>query len=276
MSGRDASHEALWRRYDAVEARLTAGVSERMLDLAGLQPGMRVLDLASGRGEPALRAARRVGPSGRVLGIDLSDALLQMARQRAEREGLENVELRAGDAAQLGDVAAACFDAATCRWGLMYMADPVAALTHARRALAPGAALVAALWAEPDRVAYHTLPRRLLLGDERAAEPDRDEPGTFRFATLDRIERDLARAGFVLDHVEELEVAVFEAATAQECVEWTRALGMAKLLDERTTAEQAAWRAAFERELERRRTGGEGGSIQLGGTTRLVRARPAA
>ena len=61
--------EEIWRRYDAVESRLTAPLSERMLDLAGIRPGMRVLDLATGRGEPALRAARRVAPDGFVVGV---------------------------------------------------------------------------------------------------------------------------------------------------------------------------------------------------------------
>ena len=73
--------EEIWRQYDAIESRLTAPLSERMLDLAGLQRGMHVLDLATGRGEPALRAASRVGSQGSVLGVDLSGAMLRMARE---------------------------------------------------------------------------------------------------------------------------------------------------------------------------------------------------
>jgi hypothetical protein len=72
---RRLSHEALWRRFDAMELRLTAAVSERMLELASLGSGMRVLDLATGRGEPAIRAAHCVGETGHVLGIDLSEGL---------------------------------------------------------------------------------------------------------------------------------------------------------------------------------------------------------
>src|SRR5450432_3475412 len=87
------SPEELWRKYDAVETRLTAPVSERMLDLAAIEPGMRVLDLATGRGEPAIRAAHRVGQGGSVLGVELSEALLRMARERAAREGLSNLDL---------------------------------------------------------------------------------------------------------------------------------------------------------------------------------------
>ena len=73
------SVEEFWRRYDALESRLTAGLSERMLELAGLSPGQCVLDLASGRGEPALRAAARVGPHGHVLGVEPALPLVQMS-----------------------------------------------------------------------------------------------------------------------------------------------------------------------------------------------------
>src|SRR5277367_4782332 len=107
MKGEQPTAVEFWRQYDAVESRLTAPVSERMLELAGLQPGMRVLDLATGRGEPALRAAQRVGKQGFVLGVDVSDALLQMAREKAARAGLSNLELRAGTAESLEAVPAA-------------------------------------------------------------------------------------------------------------------------------------------------------------------------
>lgn len=272
MAGKRAplTQEQVWRRFDAVEARLTAAVSERMLDLGGVQPGMRILDLASGRGEPALRAARRVGPEGSVLGIDLDDGLLQMARERAEREGLSNAEFRAANAESLDQFPAGRFDAVTIRWGLMYMAAPVAALSQARRVLLPNGVVVAAFWAEPDRVDYFTLPRRLLERFRSLPALDREAPGTFRYADLGLISRDFGRAGLVVDHVEEMEVSVFEAATAAELVDWVRALGMTRLLNDLPEADQQAWEAEFAAEMERRR---EDGMLRLGGTTRLVRAR---
>ncbi len=263
--------EEVWRRYDATESRLTAPVSERMLDLAGLGPGMRVLDLATGRGEPALRAARRVGPRGRVLGVEPAPALLQMAREQAERDGLANLDLRAATAEALTDLPPLHFDAATVRWGLMYMAAPVAALQNARRALRPAGALVAALWAEPARVPYFTLPRRLLARHRPLPPLDPEAPGTFRYAELPRLARDLRRAGFTLDHVEEMEIPVFEAATAAELLEWVRALGLTRLLDELPEDTQKTWEQELKAELERHRTDG---MLRLGGVTRIVRARP--
>jgi ubiquinone/menaquinone biosynthesis C-methylase UbiE len=265
--------EGIWRRYDAIESRLTAPLSERMLDLAGLGPGMRVLDLATGRGEPALRAARRVGSHGSVLGIDVLDAMLRMAREAADRDGLTNLDLRVGNAELLEDIPRDHFHAATVRWGLMYMAAPIAALASTRRALASDGVLVAALWTEPERASFFTLPRRLLEHYRPLPLLDPDAPGTFRYADLERAARDFEQAGFTLDHVEDMEVAVFEAETGWEVVAWVRALGsgLEQLLTDMPENEQRAWEEELAGELERSRTGG---LIRLGGVTRIVRARP--
>lgn len=267
----ELEHEAVWRRYDEVELRLTAGVSERMLDLAGVHRGSRVLDLATGRGEPAIRAAHRAGPEGHVLGIDLYEGLLDMARERAVREGALNLELRAGDARELAGVPEASFDAVTCRWGLMYMHDPVAVLAMARRALAPSGLFVAAFWCEPERVPYHSLPRRILERYRGLPPIDPEAPGVFRYADLERTRRDFATAGFTIDAVEELEVDVFEAETSDEVVEWVRALGLARLLEDVSESDRAAWREELVAALDAQRADGR---VGLGGVTRLVRARP--
>src|SRR3954447_4453856 len=108
-----------------------------MLDLAGLQRGMHVLDLATGRGEPALRAAARVGSQGSVLGIDLSAAMLRIARETADRDGLTSLDLREGNAESLDDIPRNYFHVAAVRWGLMYMDAPIAALAAPHRALLP-------------------------------------------------------------------------------------------------------------------------------------------
>ena len=263
--------EDIWRRYDAIEARLTAPLSDRMLDLAGVQPGMHVLDLATGRGEPALRAAARVGSQGSVLGVDLSEAMLRMAREIADRDGLRNLDLREGNAESLDDIPGNHFHVATVRWGLMYMKAPVAALSMARRALVPEGVLVAALWAEPERASFFTMPRRLLERYRSVPPLDPEAPGMFRYADLERVARDFSRAGFTLDHVEDMEVPVFEAETGEEVVAWVRGLvwGMGRLLGDLRENEQRAWEQDLVAEVERTRTGS---LIRLGGVTRLVRA----
>jgi SAM-dependent methyltransferase len=265
--------EEVWREYDETELRLTAPLSERMMDLARLGPGMRVLDLATGRGEPAVRVARRVAPGGMVVGVDVSEAMLRMARERADREGIANLELIGTDAETLLGVEATRFDATVVRWGLMYLDSPVAALKSARRAMVSAGILVAAVWAEPERVPYYTLPRFVLERYRTLPPTDPEAPGTFRYADLGRLQRDFAAAGFTIEHIEEIDVEVMEAATDAELVAWTRAFGLTQLLNDLPAEMQQAWEADLVRIAEPLRVDGY---VRLGGVTRIVVASPRA
>jgi ubiquinone/menaquinone biosynthesis C-methylase UbiE len=260
-----------WRKTDEMEARLTRPVSERMLDLARVSPGMRVLDIACGRGEPALPAAHRVGPSGWVLGVDLVEGMLPMARERASREGLTNVEFRVGDAEAL-QVGEHVFDVATLRWGLMYMPSPERALASIHRALKPGGALVIASWAEPARVPYASLPRQLLARYRDVPAPNPDGPSTHRHADPAVLDAALQRNGFSVEASEELEIPVVEAADGRGIVAWFRAFGgsLMKLVDELPPHQQHAWEQDLSSEVEKYRVGAH---VFLGGVTRLTLAR---
>jgi hypothetical protein len=152
----------------------------------------------------------------------------------------------------------------------MYMTAPITALVKAHDALLPTGVLVAALWAEPDRVPYYTLPRRLLARYRAVPGIDPEAPGPFRFSDLERIRRDFAAAGLSVDHVEEMDVTVFEAETDAEMVDWVRALGLTRLLSELSEDDQRAWERDLVRELRRM---GAGPLLRLGGVTRIVRAR---
>ncbi len=267
--------EEVWRIYDEAEARLSAPLSERMVALAGLRPGMRVLDIATGRGEPAVRAARAVLPNGSVLGIDVSASMLGMASERAAREGVSNLELRVGNAETLEGVAVGHFDATLARWGLMYMDAPVAALAAARRAMVPRGVLVAALWVAPESASFFTLPRRVLARYRASAAPadvPADAPGTFRYAEPARFERDLTEAGFTTSHVDDLEVPLMEAATDEELVAWTRAFGLARLTEGLSEEIQRSWERDFVAAAAPLR---KDGFVRLGGVTRLVVASAA-
>jgi SAM-dependent methyltransferase len=269
----DELQAACWRRYDAIEARLTAGVSERMLDLAGLSPGMRVLDIATGRGEPALRAAQRVGPTGQVLGIDRNDGVLEIARELARAPGLSNLELRCADAETFA-LTGRSFDAATARWCLMYFEAPHQALARIHLALAPGGVLVAAVWAEPERVPYATLAQRTLSRFREVPPVPEGGPGVFRFSDPAEIHRAWTSSGFRIEAIEEQDVPVIEAAHGEGIVAWYRALSaggwLRSLIAELPEETQRAWEQDLAREAERYRVGDR---ILLGGVTRLVLAR---
>jgi hypothetical protein len=149
----------------------------------------------------------------------------------------------------------------------MYFAAPVAALSAARRAMVARGLLVAAVWAEPARVPYFTLPRRV-LEKYRALPPiDPEAPGTFRYADLRRLRQDLTASGFAIEHVEEQDVLVMEAKTGAELIAWTRAFGLSNLLSGLPEEIQRAWEEDLLKETEPLR---ENGAVRLGGVTRIV------
>jgi SAM-dependent methyltransferase len=266
-----AERAPIIRRYDEMESRLTASVSERMLDLARLQPGMRVLDVASGMGEPSVRAAQRVGPSGFVLGTDLSDDLLGVAREKARAQALSNIEFRVADAETL-EVSEQSFDAATVRWALMYMARPEQALERLWRALRPNGRMVCASWAGPEQVEYWSLPRKSLARFHPFPPVAPEAPGLSRFSDPERLRPLLTRVGFTLEHAESMHVPVMEAEDVAGVVRWIRELGgpVAKVVEALPPEAQRTWEEELARECEPHRRGGK---IQLGGVTWLVVAR---
>jgi ubiquinone/menaquinone biosynthesis C-methylase UbiE len=262
---------AVIRRYDDMESRLTAPVSERMLDLARLGPGMRVLDVASGMGEPSLRAAQRVGPSGFVLGTDLSDGMLETAREKARALALSNIEFRVADAETL-DVPEQSFDVATVRWALMYMRRPELALERIHRALRPSGLLVCACWGAPEQVEYHSLSRRCLARYRQMPPVEPDAPSVSRFSDPERLRPLLTRGGFTLEHAESMHIPVMEAEDGAGVVRWLRELGgsLWKMVEELPPEARRAWEEDVARECEAYR---KDGKVQLGGVTWLVVAR---
>jgi ubiquinone/menaquinone biosynthesis C-methylase UbiE len=107
-----------WSAGRAARQQLYGAATETMLDLAGVQPGSRVLDVAAGTGESTLMAAARVGPAGHVLAADFSSSMLNVAAEAARKAGLVNVETRITNAENL-QVDTDSFDAVICRIALM-------------------------------------------------------------------------------------------------------------------------------------------------------------
>jgi ubiquinone/menaquinone biosynthesis C-methylase UbiE len=167
---------------------------------------MRVLDLASGNGEPGLPIAHAVGPAGHVLLTDQSPEQLDYAREKAQAQGLANVEIREADAEEI-EVEEGAFDAVTCRWGLMFMPDAIRAIRNAHRALRPGGRLVVSVWGPPERNPFYTRPFSVLMRYTDAKPPDVGQcPGMFAFAERSRLAALLSGAGFRDVVTEDLEL----------------------------------------------------------------------
>src|SRR5690349_14447296 len=113
------SAAAGWDEWSEFNDRAGRHVSERLVELAGVRPGSRVLDVAAGYGEPAITAARRAGPDGRVIATDISAEMVGFGRRRAAAEGLDNLEFVESDASRL-DFPPRSFDAAVSRWGVIF------------------------------------------------------------------------------------------------------------------------------------------------------------
>lgn len=262
------SIEEIWRRYDAIEQRLSASFSERMLDLGSLCPGMNVLDLATGRGEPAIPAAKRVFPGGSVFGVDTDSAMLQMARERADREGVTNLELMVSDVQTLEGIPHHSFDVAFARWGLMYLPKPVQALRAVRKALGNGGVMVAAVWINPDQASFFEMPRATLAKIAPVPPVDLDLPGTFYYSDLERLSQDMEAAGFTVQHSEVVQVEVMEVTSDIELIAWARAFGMSKLLQGLSAEKQDAWERELVIAAEAYRA--SDGTIRFGGSSRIV------
>jgi SAM-dependent methyltransferase len=165
-----------WNEWSEFNDRADAHISERLVELAGVQPGARVLDVAAGYGEPALTAARRAGPEGRVVATDISAQMLAFGRERAAATGLANVEFMEADASSL-DFPHASFDAALSRWGIIFEPDAEAAAGRIRGFLKPGARMAIASWGEPDRVPFLSIPMRTTMERFDVSPPPPGTPG---------------------------------------------------------------------------------------------------
>jgi len=132
-------------KWKAKSAVLDNAVTEAFVEFASPLPGMRVLDLASGTGEPGISLAQRVGPQGSVTALDQSSELLEIAAERARIKKVSNFTIQQADAHQL-PFADHSFDLATCRFGVMFFSDAQRALSELHRVLKPGARACFAAW----------------------------------------------------------------------------------------------------------------------------------
>jgi 2-polyprenyl-3-methyl-5-hydroxy-6-metoxy-1,4-benzoquinol methylase len=192
-----------WRKHDARLRDSFAAVSERMLSVARIGPGQRVLDVACGTGEPAIAAAEQVGPRGHVLATDFAEEMLTVAREKAARRGLSQLEFRRADGEELqpgGDP----FDAALIRFGIMFMPDPAACLRRVRAALRPGGRIAVATWASPDVNPWLKVALSVLKSHLDVPAPPPGAPGLFAFADPERLRTTLQEGDFQDVKVEEV------------------------------------------------------------------------
>ena len=190
---RDAA--PFWRKWSSQLAFQSRQATELVVQGAALSPGLHVLDLASGSGEPALSVSAAIAPQGRVIATDLLLEMLEVAQENAAARGLTNIDFRAADAEQL-PFPGGLFDRVTCRFGIMFIPDVQKALREMRRVLKPGGRVSFVTWGPLDENPLFGLMIRPFLKYVDVPPPAPDSPHVFRFSSEEKLTQTISAAGF--------------------------------------------------------------------------------
>lgn len=230
---RTSKPEATWgnsyrliasEKWKAKSAAMGKQVTEAIVEYAAPRPGMKILDVASGTGEPAISLAMRVGPKGQVTALDLSAELLEIAKGRAEERGLKNFETRQADAQEL-PFADDSFDLVTSRFGVMFFQDIGPALRGVRRVLRPRARACFVAWGPFEQPYWQSMMgivHRHVGGALLA--PGGADP--FRFGAEGSLAKEMRAAGFCEVQEETKTVPWSWPGTAEEVWEQARSVAV--------------------------------------------------
>ena len=240
-----------WAFWAARAAEYLVPATEKMLDLAAVMPGSRILDLGCGSGEQTIIAARRVGETGHVTAIDIAAPMIAATEKNLTAAGLRNVSTRVCTAeALVGD--AGPFDAAISRLVLMLIPDPVSAARAVLNVLRPGGSFAALVPGDQAKTGFNNIVLDILA--QHGGKTDWDNnPGSIRsLADPVRLEAVLLRAGFtdvVVSHMPTVQ-RMESSAAATRMIREGFAFYKAMIADLPETAQDAAW-AEVERALKR-------------------------
>ena len=209
-----------WKKWWKTFEKGGQKVSDKLVELAGVKSGQRVLDIATGIGEPALTACRKVGDSGYLLVTDISPEMLAIGRERARYAGLNNIEFKEGDAATVV-LPHSSFDAALCRWGLMFLPNLSTALKNIQRSLVSGGKFATAVWAGPAKVPQLNIAMSIVRQYLQLPLPPTETPGPFNLADFNKLKNFLLQAEFNDVKSEKIRVT-FEFDSAEDYVSFTQ------------------------------------------------------
>ncbi|HEX5897933.1 MAG TPA: methyltransferase domain-containing protein [Solirubrobacteraceae bacterium] len=200
-----------WSRHAEYADARGAQTAQRMLELAQVRAGDRVLELACGPGGLGLAAAERVGPGGEVVLTDVVEEMTTIAAARAGALGLGNVGFRRLDLERIDEPDAA-YDVVLCREGLMFALEPARAVGEIRRVLRPGGRVALAVWGPRERNPWLGLVMDVVSAQTGAPVPPPGIPGPFALGDADELQRLLDGAGLADVRVGELSVPLRSAS----------------------------------------------------------------
>jgi SAM-dependent methyltransferase len=211
-------------KWKAKSSAMGKAVTEALVEYSQPRPGMQVLDLASGTGEPAISLAERVGGQGHVTAVDLSAEVLEIAKSRAQERGLQNFSTRQADVHAL-PFNESSFDLATSRFGVMFFRDVALAFRELRRVLRPNARACFVVWGSIDQPYWRStmgVVHRHVGGF--LLQPDGSNP--FRFSQPGSVSAILQAAGFHRVHEETRTVPWTWPGTPEEVWEQAKAVSV--------------------------------------------------
>jgi SAM-dependent methyltransferase len=201
-----------WVRRAAEVGSQIRPFGERAMARLAPARGDRILDVGCGTGETTLELGKRVGSSGRVLGLDVSRPMLEHARATAKAAELDHVAFELADA-QTAALPEGAFDKLFSRYGVMFFADPRAAFANLRRALRPGAEIAFVCWRSPAENPWLVLPLMAIAPLVTITPPPPDAPGPMAFADPAKVRGILEAAGFVQAALEPIDLTTQVAGT---------------------------------------------------------------
>ena len=258
---------SFWAAHDGFYETMLARLTEPILDAAGVGPGQRVLDVGCGAGRTTREAARRAGPDGSALGVDVAPAMVERARERAAAEGPGNVAYVVADAgsADLLELAGGPVDALISRFGLLFFPDPPAAFAGLARVLRPGGRIAFTAWRERHLSSARYVPQDALAPWVAPAPTPVGQPGAFAFADADRVRALLTGAGLRDVAVEALTVPFLAGTDAVDAAAF-------QIAEEDAELDEPLPRAATEAMVAAMRPYETPGGVLLEAATWLVSA----
>jgi enediyne biosynthesis protein CalE5 len=241
-----------WNEHSDFMDKYAGVVSERLVEMARVMTGDRVLDVACGYGEPSLTAARKVGPEGSVVATDISAEMLEFGRKRAAANDVENIEFMQSDANSL-DFPSESFDAAVSRWGIIFDPDGEGAAAKVRGFVKPGGRFAISSWGPPERVPFLAIPMKTAMEKLEIPPPPPGTPGPLSRPTEEAIGGLLEGGGLSNVEVEEFEID-FELDSPEQFTEFTKAIAapiVAMISPHPEDVQRETWNAITEAVRER-------------------------